>query len=134
MKVHEQIKFFRKLNGWSQEETASKLEMSLNGYGDIERGETDIPFSRLNQITQTFGINLNELLGLNEKGILNLVCEMNMNTSTWIQQGQETQPADYQQLKFDFEKAQLLNAEKDKEIALLKRIIELMEAKNEVKT
>lgn len=124
MKVHEQIKFFRKLKGWSQEETANKLEMSLNGYGDIERGETDIPFSRLNQITQIFGIDLTELLGVNEKGIVNLIGKA--NKSTWIQQS--SQSADYQQLKFEFEKSQLLNAEKDKEIALLKRIIELMES------
>lgn len=130
MKVHEQIKFFRKLRGWSQEELADKLGMSLNGYGDIERGTTDIPFSRLNQITQTFGVNLNELLGLNEKGILNLACEQ--NKSTWIQGSQFT--SDHQQLKFDFEKAQLLLAEKDKEIALLKEIIELLKAKNEVST
>jgi transcriptional regulator with XRE-family HTH domain len=130
MKVHEQIKFFRKLNGWSQEETASKLDMTRNGYGDIERGETDIPFSRLEQITRIFGVNLIELLGLSEKGVLNLVCEM--NKSTW-NQGTESS-GDYQQLKFDFEKAQLLLTEKDKEIALLKRIIELMEAKNEVTT
>jgi transcriptional regulator with XRE-family HTH domain len=129
MKVHEQIKFFRKLRGWSQEETANKLEMSVNGYGCIERGEADIPVSRLEQITQVFGLDLTELLGLNEKSILNLAFQQ--NKWNWNVGASTT---DYQQLKFEFEKQQLLLTEKDKEIVLLKRIIELMEAKNEVTT
>lgn len=126
MKTHEQIKFFRKLKGWSQEEVANKLEMSLNGYGGIERGDAEITLSRLEQITQIFGINLIDLVGLNEKSILNFTYEA--KKTTWIQ---DESPADYQQLQFELEKHLLLNAEKDKEIAYLKKIIELMELEND---
>jgi transcriptional regulator with XRE-family HTH domain len=31
MKLHEKIKFIRQLKGWSQEEIANKLEISVNG-------------------------------------------------------------------------------------------------------
>ena len=61
MEVHEKIKFLRLAKDWSQEEVAMKLEMSSNGYGSIERGETDVNLSRLKQITQIFGIELSSL-------------------------------------------------------------------------
>lgn len=47
MSVHEKIRLVRQLKGWSQEDVANKLGMSPNGYGSIERGETDVNLSRL---------------------------------------------------------------------------------------
>jgi transcriptional regulator with XRE-family HTH domain len=73
MQVHEKIKFIRNLKGWSQEEMADKLEMSLNGYGSIERGETDIPYSRLENIAKTMDVELTQLLGLTESTFFRLV-------------------------------------------------------------
>ncbi len=73
MQIHENIKFIRQSKGWSQEEMANKLGMSLNGYGSIERGETDVQLSRLENIASTFEIGLLELFGLNEKNIFNLI-------------------------------------------------------------
>ena len=67
MAVHEKIKFIRQLKGWSQEDMAEKLAMSINGYGSIERGETNVNLSRLEQIAQLFGMELSELVALNEK-------------------------------------------------------------------
>jgi transcriptional regulator with XRE-family HTH domain len=40
MKVHEKIRNLREAKNWSQEEMAAKLNMSVNGYSKIERGET----------------------------------------------------------------------------------------------
>jgi transcriptional regulator with XRE-family HTH domain len=116
MKVHDQIKFVRKLRGWTQEEIANKLEMSVNGYGDIERGETDIPFSRLEQITQILGVQLIELLGLNEKNVMNLVSEM--NSSNWNPDNNSNEFSDYQRLV----------------AGNLKEIIELLKVKNDSTT
>jgi transcriptional regulator with XRE-family HTH domain len=67
MKVNEKIRFFRKLNGWSQEEVAIKLNMSPNGYGNIERGDTDMPLSRLSQIAQLFGVEEADFFTATEK-------------------------------------------------------------------
>jgi transcriptional regulator with XRE-family HTH domain len=66
MAVSEKIKFIRQLKGWNQEDMAEKLEMSVNGYGAIERGETNVNLSRLEQIACIFGIELAELVGLDE--------------------------------------------------------------------
>lgn len=116
MKVHDQIKFVRKLRGWTQEEMANKLEMSVNGYGDIERGETDIPFSRLEQITQILGVQLIELLGLNEKNVMNLVNEISNSNEKQNNNGNEF--SDYQRLV----------------AGNLKEIIELLKVKNDTTT
>ncbi|MFI3221996.1 MAG: helix-turn-helix transcriptional regulator, partial [Methylococcaceae bacterium] len=69
MAEHEKIKFIRQLKGWSQEDMAEKLAMSINGYGSIERGETNVNLSRLEQIAQLFGMELSELVALNEKSV-----------------------------------------------------------------
>jgi transcriptional regulator with XRE-family HTH domain len=37
---------------------AEKLDMSVNGYGDIERGETDVNLSRLEQLADLFEMTL----------------------------------------------------------------------------
>ncbi len=50
MSVHDKIRTIRREKGLTQEELAEKLEMSVNGYGDIERGLCDIKLSRLEQI------------------------------------------------------------------------------------
>lgn len=122
--VHEKIKMVRQTKGLTQEEVASKLGMSANAYGDIERGASDPKLSKLKKLSEILDVNLAELLATNDRWILNLACEV--KKSTWIQ-GESS--AEFQQIKFELEKQQLLNAEKDKEIAYLKEIIELMKNK-----
>ena len=46
--------------------------MSVNGYGDIECGDTDIKLSKLQKIADLFDLKLSELIKLNEKGGVNL--------------------------------------------------------------
>jgi transcriptional regulator with XRE-family HTH domain len=48
------IRIMRQQKGWSQEEMAEKLYMSVNGYANIERGETDVKIYRLQQIANVF--------------------------------------------------------------------------------
>jgi transcriptional regulator with XRE-family HTH domain len=66
MQLHEKINFIRKLNGWSREQMAEKLNMSVNGYAKIERGETNIKLSRIEEITKVLGIKEQDLFGFNE--------------------------------------------------------------------
>lgn len=73
MTVHEKIRFLRQLKGWSQEDMAGRLNMSPNGYGSIERGETDVNLSRLEQIALIFEVRLSELFELNEQTVLNTI-------------------------------------------------------------
>ena len=71
MSVHEKIRIVRKAKGLTLEEVAHQLGMSTNGYGDIERGATDVSLSRLEQISQLFDMELSELIDLNEKNVFN---------------------------------------------------------------
>ncbi|MFI3190076.1 hypothetical protein BCS42_13865 [Crenothrix sp. D3] len=129
MKVHEQIKLFRKLKGWSQEDMANKLEISLNGYGSIERGDTDISVTRLEQITEVFGISLVELFGCDEKNVFNAL-GTNNGTQNNQYYGSTNPDSENLQLKYELENQRMLNQQKDKEIELLKEVISLMKKEN----
>ncbi|MDO4635897.1 MAG: helix-turn-helix transcriptional regulator [Streptococcus sp.] len=62
MSVNEKIRKFREAKDWSQEQMAEKLNMSLNGYAKIERGESEIYLDKLEQIAQVFDIDVIELM------------------------------------------------------------------------
>ncbi|MGI9212021.1 MAG: helix-turn-helix domain-containing protein [Methylococcaceae bacterium] len=61
MNLHNNIRLLRQARGWSQEEMATRLEMSTNGYGSIERGETDISLSRIKQIACVLNLEVTGL-------------------------------------------------------------------------
>ncbi len=63
------IRQLRAVKGWTRQQMADKLDMSVTGYGGIERGECDIAITRLAQIAETLEIALPDLLGWNEKNI-----------------------------------------------------------------
>ncbi len=44
---------------------AHKMEMSTNGYGSIERGETDLSLSRMQQIAGVLNIDVTDLFDRN---------------------------------------------------------------------
>ena len=130
MSVHEKIKLARIAKGWTQEDLAEKLEMSINGYGDLERGNRDIKLSKLEQISGLLDVDVSEFFSSTSKSIFCFAGsendQSNWHVSHW-HVGDTS--AKILKLEFELEKQQLLNAEKDKEIVLLKRIIELTEAK-----
>lgn len=125
MSVHEKIRFVRLAKGWTQEYLAEKLDMSVNGYGDLERGKNDIKLSKLEQISELLGVELSELFCSKERPVFNFIIgdsnQYNKLSATVIENSE---------LKHELEKQQLLNTEQSKEIALLKEIIELLKAKN----
>lgn len=62
MKVHEKIRLMRESNHLTQEEMAAKLNMSVNGYSKIERGETKVHIPKLEQIASVLDLDLLELI------------------------------------------------------------------------
>jgi transcriptional regulator with XRE-family HTH domain len=58
MELTEKIKEFRKKRDWSQEIVANKLNISLNSYGALERGETDIKLSRVEELARIFEVDI----------------------------------------------------------------------------
>lgn len=63
----EKIRYFRNIKGWTQDDAADKLDMSLPAYSKMERNITDITYSRLQQIAKVFGVTVSELVDFSEK-------------------------------------------------------------------
>ena len=129
MQLHEKIKFIRNMKGWSQEEVAHRLGMSISGYGCIERGETDIPFSRLLYLAKVFEIDLLELLSINEKNVFNLA-GTNNNQSNWHVNSSDS--VEVIKLRAEIEKLSMFLEQQTKEIVYLKEIIELLKKTNSI--
>lgn len=56
------IRLLRHQKGWSQEDVAKRLEISIPAFSKIETGITDVNLSRLNQISKLFNLSLVQLL------------------------------------------------------------------------
>lgn len=127
MQVHEKIRFLRESKNWSQEDMAEKLNMSISGYSKIERGATKAYIPKMKQIAEVFDVDLIELIPLDGK---NIYLYSNHTNGDGCIVGS---PAE---LTFEVQKLQLINqhqheiiAQKDKEIAYLKDLNELLKAK-----
>ncbi len=127
MSLHEKIQFMRTLRGWSQEEMAEKLSMSVSGYAKIERGGTDIPLSRLEQIAQMLGIELQNLFNPEGKVLINLG-EINGASSCYVHTCNVTKSG--KEFEHEIEKLHLIVEQQAKEINYLKEIIELMKKRD----
>ena len=81
MKVGEKIKKFRELKNYTQQYVADELELSLSGYGKIERDETDISISRLEKIAAVLEVDVSTILSFDEKHIFNFHNKQNAMVS-----------------------------------------------------
>ena len=119
MEIDEKIKVIRTFRGWTQENMAEKLGISTNAYAKIERGETDVNFSRLEQIAQVMEIDLPQLLGVDDKNVFNLTgSSHNTQGDNWYVNTPSTEQTEY---KHKLEKADLIIEQQKKEIELLKQ-------------
>ena len=60
------IRLLRHQKGWSQDDVAKRLDISIPAFSKIETGITDVNLSRLNQISKLFGLSLVQLLSTSE--------------------------------------------------------------------
>jgi DNA-binding helix-turn-helix protein len=131
MSVNEKIRKFREAKDWSQEQMAEKLNMSLNGYAKIERGESKIYLDKLEQIAQVFDIDVVELMQSDGK---NICFQIESPLGSIYQGGGETQLLiEIERLKLALshanEKEELLNKlleQKDNAIQELKDLINIL--------
>ncbi len=117
MQICEKIRLRRELKGWTQQEIACHLDMSPSGYGDIERGETDVTLSRLLLIAKVLEISLAELFDLNDKNIFQVGNHCTLENSSQINSCSPPSSA----IQYELEKSRLLVEQKDKEIELLRQ-------------
>lgn len=66
MKTYEKIRQMREEKKWSQEEIATKLNISPSGYAKIERGETGLTLKRLEQLADILETDILHLIQNNE--------------------------------------------------------------------
>jgi len=107
----------RESNEWSQEEMADKLNMSVNGYSKIERGETKSYIPKLEQIAKVFDVHLFELMADDRNVYL-----ISDNGNNWCNViGSSTEIA------FEIQKLQMQLSHKDETIEFQKRDIARLE-------
>lgn len=116
MELHEKIRLMRTVKGWSQEETAGRVNISPNAYGCIERGETHPNLKRLKKIAEVFGVELGELVSC--KSILNVGMDSSSNFNNWYS---VSPPEQLVELQHELEKAHLIIKQQIKEIEYLKQ-------------
>lgn len=56
------IRLLRHQKGWSQEDVAKRLDISIPAFSKIETGITDVNLSRLDQISRLFNLTVVQLL------------------------------------------------------------------------
>lgn len=117
METCEKIRYLRKEHELSQKDMAEKLQMSVNGYSKIERGETDLNIQRLKQIADIFGVSPRELI---PQGSNNLVCFIN-HGETYTG---NTFANDERDLESEIEKLHLIIRHKDELLASQERELE----------
>ena len=109
----------RQAKNLSQEEMAEKLGLSLNGYANIERGETDVASSRIQQIAEVLNADFMELVSFGERNVVFLTGSENHNVSNILHISTTSN---------ELEKANIIIESQQKEISYLKEIIALMKA------
>lgn len=62
--IGKNIRAFRHQHGWSQEDVANRLGISIPAFSKIETGVTDINLSRLEQIANIYEIDVVQLLAM----------------------------------------------------------------------
>ncbi|MCQ9122277.1 transcriptional regulator [Rodentibacter pneumotropicus] len=125
MSVNEKIRKIREAKGWSQEQMAENLNMSLNGYAKIERGESKIYLYKLEQIAHVFNIDVVEMMRSDSKNICFQINE-NSYLSTNYYGDNEALMIENERLKLSLSYNQQLLEQKDNEIQLLKEMVSLL--------
>lgn len=130
MDIENKIRTLREINQWSQEDMADKMQMSVNAYARLERGQTKINLERLQKIAEIFNMNIIDLLNFSDKNFF-LFIEGNGddNDNTLYYGGDDA-------LKFEIEKLKLSLKHKDEliqkqtdEIQTLREVIYLFKDK-----
>ncbi len=64
MNIGEKIKKVRELKNFKQDYVATKLDMSVTAYGNIERGFSDLNFKKLEEIASVLDVTVNEIISI----------------------------------------------------------------------
>ncbi|QLB41408.1 MULTISPECIES: helix-turn-helix transcriptional regulator [Mannheimia] len=142
MEYNKKIRVLREIRQWSQEDMAEKLNMSVNGYAKIERGETKLTLNKLEQIANIFNMDALEFMQNANNGVYFMMNEV-VDNNTIYYGTNEISAIEIEKLKLSlqlkdniiFHSEELLKSrdllleQKQREIDSLKEIIALLKEK-----
>ena len=70
--IADNIKKFRELKNVTRDQMAADLEMSLSGYGKLERGEVDITINKLYKISDILEVSVSQMMNFDVSNIFNV--------------------------------------------------------------
>ncbi len=73
MEIGTKVKTLRELKNFTQEYMAKHLEMTVSGFGKIERNESEVSYQKLEKIAEILGIQVEDLVSFNEKLVFNIM-------------------------------------------------------------
>ncbi len=121
MEIGTKVKKLRELKNFTQEYMAKHLEMTVSGFGKIERNESEVSYQKLEKIAEILGIQVEDLVSFNEKLVFNIM----HNTTGTLQSGYISNNGALEKEKL-YE--QIIVNQKE-EIATLRTIIEKLQGK-----
>ena len=133
MNIKDKIKNLRELNGWSQEVMAERLNMSKNGYARIERGESKLDMERLEKIAEIFSLEVVDLISQEYERAIFVIGGDSSNSSnntgnnTTYYGNDHSLASENEKLKLIIQHKEELLAQKDNEIAALKKLVAALE-------
>ena len=129
MKTFEKIRKMREEKHWSQEEMAGKLNMSINGYAKIERGETRLNLPRLEQISEIFETDILDLIQTGGRGLSYQVGDNNSDIAFYATASHEL-AAEIARLKLIINHKDELLAQQARELATLQEMVTLLKSRS----
>jgi transcriptional regulator with XRE-family HTH domain len=67
MQIGEKIRKIRELKGLKQENIATALGMSITAYGNLERGDTNVTYDKLEEIAKAMEVTVQDIINLPEQ-------------------------------------------------------------------
>jgi transcriptional regulator with XRE-family HTH domain len=73
MHIGQKIKKIRELKNYTQSHMAEELGLTQGAYSKIEQGESEVSLSRLEKISEIFGLKPEEIISFNEQMVFNVM-------------------------------------------------------------
>jgi transcriptional regulator with XRE-family HTH domain len=70
MQIGEKIRKIRELKGLKQENIATALGMSITAYGNLERGDTNLTYDKLEEIAKAMEVTVQDIINMPEEFII----------------------------------------------------------------
>jgi transcriptional regulator with XRE-family HTH domain len=67
MQIGEKIRKIRELKGLKQENIATALGMSVTAYGNLERGDTNLTYEKLEEIAKAMEVTVQDIMNIPEQ-------------------------------------------------------------------